>query len=697
MPVSSMFKGGRAAQRHWRRLAAPTCVALACAAAASMAQAHRDQRFVEGELLIGLRAGVGATERFRLLREHGATHLEDIARNGRVLRIRVPAAALDVLQRRLALRKEVRFVERNVELEPALVPNDPQYPAQWHLPVMGAPQAWDITQGSPAAVVAIVDSGVDGTHPEFSGRMVPGFNLYDNNTNTVDVTGHGTEVAGAAGAATNNGTGVAGVAGAVPIMPVRVTGPTGTATAARIASGIIWAADHGARVINLSFNGVAGNATISSAAQYAHDHGALVVAAAGNCGCLDATPDNPNILSVSATDETDGLAYFSSTGAYVGIAAPGNNITTTERYGAYATSSGTSLSAPLVAGVSALMFSVNPTLTPALATQLLQGTAVDLGPTGPDTGFGHGRVDAGAAVAAAAQAVPPVDTQAPTVAIGQPADGTTVADTVVVSVDAADDVGVTQVDLYVDGTYFASDTTTPFGFSWDTTAWANGTHSLVVRARDAAGNVGEGLPVSVQTLNVVPDTTAPQLAFTSPAAGATVSGSVAIAATATDNVAVAKLELFVDGVLGGTDTSSPYAFVWNSTGAAAGTHTLALVATDTSGNVATVSRNVNIQAPNRAPVSANDSFTAPYRPNTSYVAQTLTVLANDSDPDGNLNPASVKVVSAPSKGGTVKVNANGTVSYTPKQRYRGTDTFKYTVGDTLGLTSNQATVTVNVQ
>jgi hypothetical protein len=343
------------------------------------------------------------------------------------------------------------------------------------------------------------------------------------------------------------------------------------------------------------------------------------------------------------------------------------------------------------------MFSVNSALTPALATQLLESTAADLGPAGYDPGFGHGRVDAWAAVSAAAQVVPPADTQPPKVALTQPADGATVADTVVVSVDATDDVGVTQVDLYVDGSYFASDTAAPFSFAWDTSTWANGAHSLLVRAHDAAGNVGEGLAVTVQVANVVPDTTAPVVAFTSPAAGATVSGSVAIGATATDNVAVAKLELLVDGVLSSTDTTSPYAFVWNSTGATAGAHTLALVATDSSGNVATASRTVNIQAPNRAPVASNDSVVAPYRPSTSYTAQVLNVLANDTDPDANLNPASVKVVSAPNKGGTVKVNANGTVSYTPKQRYRGTESFRYTVSDSLGLSSNQATVTVTVQ
>ena len=144
-----------------------------------------------------------------------------------------------------------------------------------------------------------------------------GYNTYSNSTDTVDQFGHGTEVAGAAGALTNNAVGVAGVAGAAPLMPVRVTDAAGRATSASIANGIVWAADHGARVANLSFNGIAGNATIRTAAEYAYNHGMLVVAASGNCACVDPTPENPYVLSVSATDETDSLAYFSSTGAFV--------------------------------------------------------------------------------------------------------------------------------------------------------------------------------------------------------------------------------------------------------------------------------------------------------------------------------------------------------------------------------------------
>lgn len=679
------------------RLFVALAFGLSLLLASGTADAQRQARWVEGELLIGFRAGVGPAGRFKLYRDHGAAFVEDVGQSTRVVRIRVPAPLLDAIQRRMERRPEIRFVEKNFVFEPAFSPNDPQYVSQWHLPLILAPAAWDTTQGAPGVVIAILDSGIDTSHPEFAGKLVAGYNTYSNNTNIVDQYGHGTEVAGAAGAWTNNGQGIAGVASAAPIMPVRVTDATGRATSASLANGIIWAADHGARVINLSFNSVAGNATIRAAAEYAVNHGALVVAASGNCGCIDPTPENPFILSVSATDEGDGLAGFSSVGPFVDLAAPGNNILTTERFGLYGAVSGTSLASPIVAGVAGLMFAANPTLTPTLVTELLEATAVN-GSGGYNQSFGWGRVDALAAAGAAAGYTPPADTIAPTVAVAAPLEGATVSDTLVVDVMVDDNVGVVKVDLYVDGVFFVSDTATPYSFSWDTTVLANGPHTLQAVASDAASNSATSAPVAVTVSNTPPDTTAPVVAITAPGAGATVSGTVAVSATATDSVGVTKVELFVDGVLNGTDTAAPYAFSWNTTGSSNGVHALQVAATDAAGNVGhstvsvTVSNNVN-----RAPVAVNDAFTAPYRPKQSYTAQVFAVLANDSDADGNLNPASVRIVSSPNKGGTVSVNTNGTVSYTPRRSYRGVETFRYSVKDSLGATSNTATVTVTVQ
>jgi hypothetical protein len=696
--VTSRRPSGRSRTRFGVNLAATLALAIATLVAGGAAQAQPPNRWVDGELLIGFRAGVGPAGRFAIYRDHGATFVEDIGQNVRVVRIRVPVMLLEVVKRRLEGRREVKFVEKNYQFEPALLPNDQQYASQWHLPKIQAPEAWDLSQGAPGAVIAILDSGVEASHPDFAGKLVAGYNTYSNSTNTADQFGHGTEVAGAAGAITNNAVGVAGVAGSAPIMPVRVTDASGRATSASIASGIIWAADHGARVVNLSFNGIAGNTTIRTAAEYAYNHGTLVVAASGNCACADPTPENPYVLSVSATDESDSLAYFSSTGAFVDLSAPGTNILTTARFGLYAADSGTSLASPIVAGVAALMFAANPALTPALVTQLLEATAFDPSGDGYDQSFGHGRVDAFAAVSTAAGYVPPPDTTVPIIAMTAPLEGATVSATAVIDVLASDDVGVAKVDLYVDGVFFVTDTASPYSFAWDTSTLPNGTHTLHAVATDAANNSAGTAPISVTVSNAPPDTTPPTVSIGAPAAGATVSGTTTVSASATDNVGVAKVEFYVDGALYVTDTTAPYSFAWNSTQSGDGSHTLQVVAADAAGNLASAARTVTVaNNVNHAPVAANDSVSAPYRPNSSYTPQVFSVLANDSDTDGNLNPASVKIVKSPNKGGTAMVNTSGTVSYTPKKGYRGAETFGYSVKDSLGATSNTATVTVKVQ
>jgi large repetitive protein len=159
-----------------------------------------------------------------------------------------------------------------------------------------------------------------------------------------------------------------------------------------------------------------------------------------------------------------------------------------------------------------------------------------------------------------------------------------------------------------------------------------------------------------------------------------------------------KVDFYIDGVLKSTDTSAPYAFAWDTTTSSNGSHTVRATATDAAGNAASATNTVTVaNVTNQAPVAVNDSVTAPYRPSNSYTPRIFAVLANDYDPDGSLNVASVKIVRSPNKNGTVTVNSNGTVSYSPEKGYRGTETFTYNVKDNLGLISNTATVTVTIQ
>jgi len=234
------------------------------------------------------------------------------------------------------------------------LPNDPFYP-QWFLEKIQANVAWSTTTGSSNVIIAILDTGVDATHPDLSSKIIPGRNIYDNNNDTADVYGHGTAVAGVAGAASNNGIGVASVAWGCMIMPVRISDASGMASASDIASGLSWAADHGARVANISYY-ITGSKTISSAAKYFQSKGGIVVASSGNYSTLESAQDDPYVVMVGATDPQDVLYPYSNGGNNLDLVAPGNN-TTTLSGNHYGTGGGTSFASPVVAGVAALVLS----------------------------------------------------------------------------------------------------------------------------------------------------------------------------------------------------------------------------------------------------------------------------------------------------------------------------------------------------
>jgi hypothetical protein len=199
-----------------------------------------------------------------------------------------------------------------------------------------------------------------------------------------------------------------------------------------------------------------------------------------------------------------------------------------------------------------------------------------------------GNVGTSATVTVAVQNGTPGDTTPPTVSIVSPASGATVSGNVAVSAQASDNVGVTRVELYADGALIGTSTASPYAATWSTAAVANGGHSLLAKAYDAAGNVGTSAAVSVTVSNSgPPDTTPPTVSLTSPASGATLSGAVSITASATDNVGVARVEFYVDGALLGTSTAAPYSASWSTTSATNAAHTLLAKAWDAAGNVGT--------------------------------------------------------------------------------------------------------------
>jgi hypothetical protein len=518
---------------------------------------QRAFRAAQGVVLVQPRAGLSDREFDRILQPHGARRARYLrAINVHVVALPEQANAIAVAQA-LAQNPHVKFAELDVLLPPGLVPNDPYLGSAWHLNTIGAPAAWDTSQGD-GITMAVCDSGVD-PHPDLV--LVPGYNFYNGNTDTRDVTGHGTKVAGAVAMAGQNGVGGAGVSFRTKVMPIRVTDTTGYAFYSAIANCITFAADNGARGANASFLGVCGSGTIQSAAAYMRGKGGVVTGSGGNTGVQEAIAPSDNITCVSATDSGDNRASWSSFGTYIDVAAPGVGIFTTDRGGGYTSPSGTSFSAPVTLGAYALMMSANPKLSSAALDNALFTTARDLGGGGKDVYFGSGRVDAAAAVAKA-RSLAATDTTPPSVSIQTPTGGQ-VGGVVAVNVAASDTSGVTRVELYANAAKLAEDQLAPYAFSWDTSGLPDGPATLTARAHDGAGNVATSASVSVTVAN---DKTPPVVAFSSPVSGTTVTGTVAVNVSASDNTRVAKITLLIDGRESAVSYGPTLSFSWNTGG-----------------------------------------------------------------------------------------------------------------------------------
>ena len=280
--------------------------------------------------------------------------------------------------------------------------------AQWGLDAVHAEAAWPVTQGD-GVVVAIVDSGIDGSHPDLAPALVPGMSTVDGPADQ-DTLGHGTHVAGIVAAVGGNDLGTAGVAPRARLMPVRVLAD-GAALSSNVAKGVIWAADHGADVISISLAGPSPSAVLNAALDYAIAQGSIVVVAAGNAGdkgnpAMWPASHDP-VIAVGAIDEHHRVTAFSSSGPYVDVAAPGRRIYSTRPDGRWGNASGTSSATPHVSGAAALLLGVDPTLTQDAIAELLAATAVDIETRGRDDRSGAGVIDVAAALDAVGALPPP--------------------------------------------------------------------------------------------------------------------------------------------------------------------------------------------------------------------------------------------------------------------------------------------------
>jgi subtilisin family serine protease len=319
--------------------------------------------------------------------------------------LKVPAGAVAQSIASLAACPEVRLVEPNYISQAAdTIPSDPGWGLQYGLVNIRAPQGWDISTGSSAVTIAIVDTGVDLGHPDLAAKIVPGFDFVNGDPVPQDDNGHGTHVAGIAAAITNNGAGVAGVSWGARIMPVKVLDASGSGTFANVAAGIVWAADHGAQVINLSLGADSASSVLEDAVNYAYSKGVILVAAAGNFGgeFVLYPARYPHVIAVAATDNTNDHAYFSNFGPEIDVSAPGVSIYSTELGGVYGYHSGTSMSTPYVSGLAAILRGLpGSSGSPDLIAKDMESTALDLGLAGPDELYGYGLIQIDGAIRAA--------------------------------------------------------------------------------------------------------------------------------------------------------------------------------------------------------------------------------------------------------------------------------------------------------
>jgi thermitase len=432
------------------------------------------------------------------------------------------AEPLGRLMARLKQDSSVESVTLDYVVQTMFTPNDPYYSApyptskygniaEWAAQFIGAEQAWDSTVGDSSIIIAIVDTGIDANHPDLTGKVVLAKNFVKGER-VSDSFGHGTHVAGIAAAQTNNGTGIAGICGRCSLMSVKVLGADGSGSISNVVSGITYATDFGARVINLSLGSSSRSTIMRDALDYALNNNVLPVVAMGN-----ANTNNVgdlaywySALSVGAVDQQGAKASFSNFGLQTDVTAPGVAVLSTmptypvtlnTQYGYkmnYDALSGTSMATPVVAGLAGLILSKNPALTATQVKGMIESSAGDAASFNLTSGFGP--VHAPAAITLAVQG----DNTAPTLTSLLPKPGSVLVRNVTFSTAVSDNVAVHHVDFVSAGArHFLPATSVgdpggkgkngslaiaPWSSLFSSTTQWNGLFDVAVIAFDRSGN-----------------------------------------------------------------------------------------------------------------------------------------------------------------------------------------------------------------
>jgi len=416
-------------------------------------QADAPGGFKDGELLIKFKRHVSTDMKRDLLARHKAKIIRVLYQSDVEL-WQIPKGQELAISQQLSINPSIEYAEPNYRYYalstipnesslarlrpytttiraplPATIPNDPSFSKQWAHWIILSSEGWDIATGSSGIIIAIIDTGIDEAHPDLASKLVVGYDFVDDDSEPLDENGHGTHVAGIAAAMTNNGTGIAGMDWQARIMPVRVLDAQGIGYSSDITEGIHWAYVNGAKVLNLGL----GNPTYSQSMEDAvNAAGSLVVAAMGDRRQQGNPTMYPaayaSVMAVAATNPSDMYTTGSQFGPHCDISAPGGDMasyhdpngiySTMPTYPVYLTTHdscytnydylhGTSQATAHVAGLAALVWSANPTLTPNEVQAAIESTAEDLGPPGWDPDYGHGRINVFASLGSGSSPIAP--------------------------------------------------------------------------------------------------------------------------------------------------------------------------------------------------------------------------------------------------------------------------------------------------